>query len=151
MYIRRMKDSEIVPWSTECLQWGPEYADRMIEQAMLGLRGGDFDPIFLVADLSDPLSRDYTSLPIGFGAYQRTMRMANANDLIWLAVHPQYQGRGVGKKLVEFMLEATRSQGGTSMSVVTKEPTFYHKFGFTTAAHLGKDWVEMIALLRLTQ
>lgn len=142
MIIRPMQDNEIVLASYMALDnWGPASADRMCAQAMLGLRGGAYDPKFFVADIGEGI--------VGFSAYQRSMRMLGSYDLIWLAVHPTYQARGVGVALTWHRIDKIKELGGQSISLVTQKPKYFGRFGFMTACHLGNDWVEMVCQLKL--
>lgn len=49
-----------------------------------------------------------------------------------LAVHPEFQRRGIGSMLVERALDRARSQGCAAVCVLG-DPGFYRRFGFCTA------------------
>jgi putative acetyltransferase len=49
-----------------------------------------------------------------------------------MAVHPDFQKRGVGRELIEAGLEACR-KAGYEIVVVLGHPSFYPRFGFTLA------------------
>jgi putative acetyltransferase len=53
-----------------------------------------------------------------------------------LAVHPEWQGRGVGGALVRAGLGACRQQGETRV-VLLGHPDYYPRFGFRPAADYG--------------
>lgn len=148
MHIRQMEDSEIGQCAHLVLtNWGAVAADRMVEQAIEGLKGGKYAPKFFVADVGNV--RERVGI-IGFAAYQRTMRMHGSFDLIWLAVHGDYQGKGVGDALTWHRLdEIKKHPDAMNVSLVTQKPKYFNRFGFTTAAHLGNDWVEMSLILKL--
>lgn len=61
-------------------------------------------------------------------SYGRTFEI---NDL---AVHPDYQGRGIATKLLEKCLEDLKEQGIKDIHLITASegvlPSFYEKFGF---------------------
>lgn len=152
MKISLMRDNEI-PQCAMLVQdnWGPVAADRFMEQAYIGMGNGKYAPKFFVAHLfDDPTNNTEQRGIIGFAAYQRTMRMHGAFDLIWLAVHEQYQGKGVGDALTWHRLdEIKKNADAMNVSLVTQKPKYFNRFGFTTAAHLGNDWVEMSLILKL--
>lgn len=132
--------------------WGETSAERMGEQLYQSCAMSRvWRPEFYTADIGDPLSRDYEPRFGGFIAVQRTMRHAHAIDIIWLAVRDTFKGKGIGRQLVEFSVDKARDAGATSMSVVTEEIKFYNKFGFITGNHLGGNWVEMTAIIKLLE
>jgi N-acetylglutamate synthase-like GNAT family acetyltransferase len=47
-----------------------------------------------------------------------------------LAVNPEIQGRGIGKKLVDFALEEARRRGIARVFAVTQAPEFFLRQGF---------------------
>jgi predicted N-acetyltransferase YhbS len=148
MHIRKMEDNEIGQGAHLALtNWGAVAADRMVEQAIEGLKGGKYAPKFFVADVGDV--RERVGI-IGFAAYQRSMRMHGAFDLIWLAVHEQYQGKGVGTALTKFRIEEIKKQhaDAVNISLVTQKPEYFGRFGFMRVVHLGNDWVEMVRILK---
>lgn len=149
MMISPMKDYEIAPCGRLVMSnWGPVAADRFSEQAYLGCRGGKYDPKFFVAHI-EPFSEVGRRGIIGMCAYQRSMKMKDAFDLIWLAVHETYQGSGVGTLLTNFRLNEIRKQDGCAAFLVTQKPKYFEKFGFRIGTPLGNNWVEMCLNLRL--
>jgi ribosomal protein S18 acetylase RimI-like enzyme len=65
-------------------------------------------------------------------------------DLYWIAVHPERQGQGIGKSLIEHCEQLVRSRQGRLMLVETSsqgkyEPTrkFYEKVGFREGARIA--------------
>lgn len=147
MIPRPMKDSDIARGAILVLEnWGWAAADRFAEQAYEYLKGGEYAPKFFVVGSED------RSIPIaGFSAYQRSMRMNGAFDLIWLAVDTKHAGEGLGTALTDIRLEEIRRRGGTFASLVTQKPKYFNRFGFITAYHLGNNWVEMIAQFKLAE
>ncbi len=122
--------------------WDAVSVARAEEQMYEYFRGGKYAPKFFVAD--NAADRGV----VGFAAYQRSMRMHGAFDLIWLAVDKQCHGAGVGKALTEHHINEIRKLGGANVTLVTQKPRYFNRFGFITVAELGNDWVEMIVLLR---
>ncbi len=53
-----------------------------------------------------------------------------------LAVHPDHQRQGIGRRLVEAALAAARAGGG-KLVVVLGEPAYYRRFGFRPAKDIG--------------
>lgn len=76
-----------------------------------------------------------------------------------LAVHPDYQGRGVGTALVEEALSCARASAydanAPTSLLVLGEPTYYSRFGFEAAARHGVraviDDIEPAALAEALQ
>lgn len=122
--------------------WDAVSVARAEEQMYEYFRGGKYAPKFFVAD--NAADRGV----VGFAAYQRSMRMHGAFDLIWLAVDKQRHGTGIGEALTKHRINEIRTLGGANVTLVTQKPGYFNRFGFITVAELGNDWVEMIVLLR---
>jgi len=120
--------------------WGDDAADRCEEQFVEYFRGGKYNPVFRVAV-------DDREKVIGFAAYQRTMLMKDAFDLIWIAVDKKHQGDSVGKALTNWRLAEIDEEGGQMVQLVTQKPGYFEKFGFKKIAALGNDWYLMLKLL----
>lgn len=120
--------------------WGDEPAERCREQFIEYFKGGKYAPVFVVATDDD-------GKVIGFAAYQRTMLMKGAFDLIWIAVDKSHQGSRVGKALTDWRLEEIEEHGGQMIQLVTQKPGYFSKFGFFKLHHLGNEWYLMIKLL----
>lgn len=149
MYIRPLgKDGDIDFCGDLVMQnWGPVAADRCQAQIVESFNDTPYSSVFCIADIGDPLSRDYASMPVGFAAYQPSMKMKGSFDFIWIAVHPMYKGFGVGKQLTEWRLDEIKKRGGQFVELVTQKPEFFSKFGFFKLHHLGNEWYLMIKLL----
>lgn len=105
-----------------------------------------------VAQLTEDLLRDPTALPrYSFIAEQDNQivghilftqaRLASdkshaiqAQILAPLAVHPEYQRRGIGQLLIQAGLEKLKSEG-IDLVFVLGHPEYYPKAGFEVAAH----------------
>lgn len=62
-----------------------------------------------------------------------------------LAVDPDHQGRGFGKALMRYSLEAAKAQGHQAV-ILVGDPEYYEPFGFARGPVLGLQmpgWVEM--------
>lgn len=130
MIVRAMKYSEI-PACCDLVRanWGAEAADRACGQMIAYFRGGTYAhnsgkyaPQFFVADEGNGV--------VGFSAYQPSMRMKDAFDLIWIAVHADHQGKNLGTLLTQVRLAEIKKRGGSFVSLVTQKPRFFSKFGF---------------------
>ena len=71
--------------------------------------------------------------------------LADENELEFrmLAVHPDFQGQGIGRALVTYALEMARDRGLeavaiTTMASMTVAQTMYNTMGFHRAPH--RDW-----------
>lgn len=51
-------------------------------------------------------------------------------EIISLAVHPDWQGRGLGRALCEPLIEDARALGIATVLALTYQVTFFHKLGF---------------------
>ncbi|MBX0291386.1 GNAT family N-acetyltransferase [Hymenobacter sp. HSC-4F20] len=54
----------------------------------------------------------------------------------FMAVHPAWQGRGVGRQVLEYLEAAARAQGLTEVVLHAREPAvpFYQRLGYTVVA-----------------
>jgi ribosomal protein S18 acetylase RimI-like enzyme len=79
----------------------------------------------------------------GYTCYGRIAGTSSSYDLYWIAVRPDLQGRGLGRRLLEQSEQAIREARGTRVYVDTSsraqyEPTraFYERSGYERAAVL---------------
>jgi ribosomal protein S18 acetylase RimI-like enzyme len=81
--------------------------------------------IFLLAELEEE--------PVGFASYS-PLKEAGVYKLHKLYVHPKTQGKGLGKALVDFIIEQLPTPGATSLLLNVnrhnKAKQFYEKLGF---------------------
>jgi N-acetylglutamate synthase-like GNAT family acetyltransferase len=54
-------------------------------------------------------------------------------EVAGLAVQAEWQGMGVGRVLLEFLIAEARSHGLQEMLALTRKPAFFLKLGFTRA------------------
>jgi amino-acid N-acetyltransferase len=54
------------------------------------------------------------------------------SELRSLAVHPDWQGGGIGRILVDETEKLARKRGHTTLFAVSNDEEFFHKFGFET-------------------
>ena len=88
----------------------------------------------------------FTELPI-----QTAGGTIAAASLAPLAVHPEWQRRGIGSELVRAGLDSCRKSGVAAV-LVLGHPGYYRRFGFTSEAvqfiaspwsHLGEPWMAL--------
>jgi amino-acid N-acetyltransferase len=54
-------------------------------------------------------------------------------EVAGLAVHPEWQGAGLGRSLIEVLLREARDHGLAEVLALTRKPAFFLKLGFATA------------------
>lgn len=134
MLVRDLKYGEINKCAMLVLSnWGPDAADRSVMQMLKYFEGGDYAPHFYVAENLGI---------IGFSAFCPSMKMRDSYDLIWIAVHRDYQGKGVGRALTQVRLDEIKRRGGSLVSLVTQKPKFFEGFGFKKVDDLD-EWCLM--------
>jgi len=97
--------------------------------------------IVIVAEMpDDPVTVE------GYACYGPTPLTEGVFDLYWIAVHPEVQGHGIGRRLVEYVEDDIRSRGGRMLLVETSsrdeyEPTiaFYKRTNYGLSARI-KDF-----------
>ena len=90
--------------------------------------------------------------PIGYICYGPTPMTQGTFDLYWIAVDPDFQEQGMGSKLLSFLEEVVKAEGGRMILADTstipqyeKTQKFYLKNGFQEVArvldyyHPGND------------
>jgi ribosomal protein S18 acetylase RimI-like enzyme len=102
--------------------------------------------------LKDQIQKDYQiycmvddqDKVIGYICYGPTPMTQGTFDLYWIAVDPDFQGHGVGSKLLGFLEERARAMGGRLILVDTstiphyeKTEKFYLKNGFQEVARIS--------------
>lgn len=97
--------------------------------------GPDSGYFFIVAEISGHI--------VGYTCYGPIAGTAGRFDLYWIVVDPAYQGRGIGRRLLEESERAIRNAGGRRVYVETSsrtiyEPTrrFYLRAGYAFVASL---------------
>jgi len=112
--------------------------------------------------LKDQIQKDYQiycmvddqDQAIGYICYGPTPMTQGTFDLYWIAVDPDFQEQGVGSKLLSFLEEVVKAEGGRMILADTstiphyeKTQKFYLKNGFQEVArvldyyHPGNDRV----------
>jgi ribosomal protein S18 acetylase RimI-like enzyme len=80
----------------------------------------------------------------GYTCYGRIPLTRSSFDLYWIAVRPECQGVGLGRRLIELTEAAVRGDGGTQLFADTSSrprylPTraFYRRLGYEPAAEFA--------------
>ncbi len=88
-------------------------------------------------------ARDAEGSLLGYACYGLTPSTDGTYDLYWLAVHPSAQGRGAGRRLVEFMEQQLEERGARMLVAETSSRAdyartreFYQRAGFAEAARV---------------
>jgi ribosomal protein S18 acetylase RimI-like enzyme len=79
--------------------------------------------------------------PVGYICYGPTPMTQGTFDLYWIVVDPNFQGKGIGSKLLDFLEEGVREKGGQMILADTstipqyeKTKNFYIQNGFQEVA-----------------
>jgi len=101
--------------------------------------------------LKDPIQKEYQiycmvddqDQAIGYICYGSTPMTQGTFDLYWIAVDPDFQEQGVGSKLLRFLEEMVKAEGGRLIFADTstiphyeKTQNFYLKNGFKEVARI---------------
>jgi ribosomal protein S18 acetylase RimI-like enzyme len=110
--------------------------------------------------LKDQIQKDYNihcmvddrDQPVGYICYGPTPITQGTFDLYWILVDPNFQGQGIGSKLLDFLEEVVREKEGrmiladtSTMPQYEKTKNFYLQNGFQGVArvpdyyHPGND------------
>jgi ribosomal protein S18 acetylase RimI-like enzyme len=136
-------------------------ADRAALAALLG-RIAQFAPDevqvaleLIDASIHDPEGSGYTCLVAeaerlcGYICFGPTPMTAATWDLYWLAVAPEQQGQGIGRRLYEAFVETMRARGGRQIRIETASKEsyaatggFYERLGFTVDGRLRDFYAE---------
>jgi ribosomal protein S18 acetylase RimI-like enzyme len=101
--------------------------------------------------LTDESQKDYKidcmvddqDQPVGYICYGPTPMTRGTFDLYWIVVDPNFQGKGIGSKLLDFLEEGVREEGGRMILADTstipqyeKTKNFYLQNGFQEVARI---------------
>jgi ribosomal-protein-alanine N-acetyltransferase len=83
---------------------------------------------FFVAEISEKI--------VGYGGF---WKMGEEADIVNIAVHPDFRSKGIGRKILEFILESAKKDGIKKVflevrSQNTGAQKFYKSFGFKPVA-----------------
>lgn len=80
----------------------------------------------------------------GYACYGPTPLTHGVFDLYWIAIDPAFQGRGFGRRLIEYVEQDIVKRGGRMLLIETSSqeaygPTirFYNKAGYELVARIG--------------
>lgn len=101
--------------------WGEKIAGSMGDELVDSLNpDSTFDHQYITAKVEGKV--------VGFSGYRRSLMMSNAWEFTWLNVHPDYQGRKIGTKLVEERIRLVEEAGGSIILLMTKAHMFYGRW-----------------------
>lgn len=137
MIIRKLKESDI----DNCLlifnlvapseNWNG-YIDRLLIELKAMFQQGYIIPNYLVIEIDNKI--------VGFGGYSNTGFNDDIYGLCWCVVHPDFQGKGIGKKLTEVRIEEIKKIGGKIILSSTKKLWHLTRFGFEDLGICGDDY-----------
>jgi ribosomal protein S18 acetylase RimI-like enzyme len=97
--------------------------------------GADSTYLFVFAESAGALA--------GYACFGRIPLTQSSFDLYWIAVRPELQGIGLGRRLIERVENSVRAAGGTRLYVDTSSRpqydatrAFYGRLGYSLAAEL---------------
>lgn len=120
----------------------PEYFAPEEEQDLRDYFANHIDRYFVIEDNGNI---------IGSGGINITNNGKNA-VLSWDIIHPDYQGKGVGRQLTQHRLDVIKTiEGIENISVRTSQLVykFYEKFGFELKEVIKDYWAEDIDMYRM--
>lgn len=117
------------------------WAMELIDQASMQPSKGDYEAYVL----EEPSSGPRRAIR-GYVLFGPTPMSDGVFDLYWIAVDPEWQGRGMGRELLRFVENEVRRQGGRMLLIETSskrsyEPTvrFYQRAGYQEISRI-KDF-----------
>lgn len=84
----------------------------------------------------------------GFAGIMPSWLMRDVWDFVWVNVHPEYKGKGVGRLLTEHNINQIKEYGGSAIHLMTQKYAFFKKFEFHAAHVYDGDWVLMVRQLK---
>jgi ribosomal protein S18 acetylase RimI-like enzyme len=141
--IRKLKQADI----TECinivqLNWSVPVAERFKREVAHAFNESmAWPPEYFVFETDG-------NVIAGFAGMIQSWRMHNTWDLIWINVHPEYQGEGIGKRLTLHRMDEIHDRGGAVISLMTKEKKFFKKLGFKKDREYIGGWISMSLQIR---
>lgn len=100
-------------------------------------------PIYYVAEIDDRI--------VGFAGMMPSWLMNGIWDLIWINIHPDFQGRGIGQLLTSHRIDQIRERDGTAIHLMTKQYSFFRKFGFKVTHVYDGQWALMLKQLHTVE
>ncbi|MCW1300972.1 MAG: GNAT family N-acetyltransferase [Candidatus Nanoarchaeia archaeon] len=107
-------------------------------------------PILTLEDLLQDFEKmkflvyEENGLPIGVAGFY-VKPEEGVCRIRWFSVHPEYQGRGIGSKMMEFLQNEAKKLGLRKMRVVTLREAywavnFYSKCGYREVERIPRPW-----------
>ena len=135
LYELRMWDPERIRYLIQATGFFTEAEIRVAEDLAKERlsKGGSSEYHFVMAEQDGRL--------IGYTCYGPIACTHSSYDIYWIAVHPRFQGRGLGRRLVEETERLIRERGGTRIYVETSQRpqydgtrAFYKRAGYRSEA-----------------
>ena len=121
----------------------------------------ELSKLYKIAPLGDKapelLKRVFTNSMFKYFVYDQNklVRVADGADCSYIcdvAIHPNYQGRGLGKEIIERLIEDSKGHKKIILYAVPSKEPFYAKFGFAKmktamAIFKEKEWARDVGLV----
>lgn len=108
---------------------------QLIAELAINLLLVEKDAFSLVAEVDNNVAGHVAFSPIVIDNNNSNRKNESRGSILApLAVHPDYQKRGIGSGLVEAGKEQLINMGGVHILFVYGDPKYYSRFGFTTTA-----------------
>ncbi|HEY1041457.1 MAG TPA: GNAT family N-acetyltransferase [Candidatus Paceibacterota bacterium] len=85
---------------------------------------------------------------LGFGAYSNTGFDDGVYGLFWGIVHPEHQGKGIGKALTEERIQRIKQAGAHIILSTTKKTWHLERFGFKVIESRDDGYYLMMKTLK---
>ena len=118
-YEPRLWDPERIRYLTQATGFFTDAEIRVAEELARERlsKGGSSGYRFVMAEQDGRLN--------GYTCYGPIACTHSSYDIYWIAVHPRFQGRGLGRRLVEETERLIRESGGTRIYVETSQRSQY--------------------------
>ena len=110
--------------------WDKEKADRFLNEVSQVWSDMAEPPIYYVAKVDGEV--------VGFAGMIKSMIMFGVWDLIWINVKQEFQGERIGTALTEQRLREILDCDGRAVHLMTKNPSFFNRFGFNVVKEYGE-------------
>lgn len=137
MKIRNLKKEDISLLSKiVSLNYSKKFGENSKKEILAHFENKTIPPQYLVAEENGKI--------MGFAGYIQSWMDYSVYNLFWVNIHPDFQGKGIGKKLVSTVIKKIKNVRGQNKAkmilLTTTKPKFYSdNFGFKIMSNLGKD------------
>jgi N-acetylglutamate synthase-like GNAT family acetyltransferase len=139
--IRRLRNDDI----SACQEivrtnWNDEIALRFREEVDHVLTNMAWPPIYFVAEEDGVI--------VGFAGMMESWLMEGVWDFIWINVHIDHHGKGIGKALTKHRINEVIFRGGAAIHLMTRQPEYFEQFDFAISHSYVGGWYLMIRQFR---